>query len=227
MRRLVSDEENHQHTVVFDVDGVLIDVAHRLSLCPGRPGVTETTWDAYHAAVWQDDPLLGNIALTQVLWRGGYDVVLVTNRPEEARQPTEVMLRQFGVQYSKMFMREDGGNHGSKEWVIERLHLPTTVLAVEDDRKHLEMYTSHGIPGLYVHSGYYEGIDDETYYGSHYVPGGSEKETQFVEHHGTHGFLRYALDPTQSVLVPTSGSTWRGVAVHDARAGETVEVRIP
>lgn len=231
MRRLLSDDENHVHTVLWDVDGVLADITHRLHLCPGRPGATNTAWDVYHERYLDDPPILGNVQLAKLLHAGGYNNVLVTNRPEQERRRLEWWLGEQGVPYHQIFMREDGANHGSKEWVLERLHLPTVVLAIDDDARHGEMYTRNGIPFLYVHSGYYEEVTDEIYYSSHYVPHGGtvapQEPVDLLSLDLPDRKYIYKPDPTVSVLIPTSGSVWTGVATHDAKAGETVEVRIP
>jgi hypothetical protein len=68
---------------VFDIDGVLADVRHRLRFVERRP----KDWDAFFAAAVDDPPLEQGVALARASAED-CEVVYVTGRPERCRADT-------------------------------------------------------------------------------------------------------------------------------------------
>jgi hypothetical protein len=167
MRYLMADNDNNVEYFVFDIDGVIADISHRLDMIPGRPGVEGDDWEAYHAAGENDDWLPG-LTLVNKLYVAGYNIILVTNRPDSNRAVTEAWLSRVHCRYTKLLMRAEG-HHGSKEWAVPILDSYRVVMAFDDDPKHVAMYWAHGIVAVHWHSGYYDNITDEVYHGEHYV----------------------------------------------------------
>jgi hypothetical protein len=88
---------------VFDIDGVLADVAHRRHHLTGP----RRSWDAFFAAAG-DDPALGvGVALALRAHAGGHDVVYLSGRPERLRRDTERWLGRHGLPYGDVLLRPD------------------------------------------------------------------------------------------------------------------------
>ncbi|MDQ6648610.1 MAG: hypothetical protein M3Z02_00585 [Actinomycetota bacterium] len=87
---------------VFDVDGVLADVRHRLPLLDTRP----RDWARFFAAATEDPPLAQGVALAREL-ELAYEVVYVTGRPERCRQDTLDWLARHGLPAGRLLMRPD------------------------------------------------------------------------------------------------------------------------
>jgi hypothetical protein len=87
---------------VFDVDGVLADVRHRLHHVAGRP----KDWDAFFAAALDDPPLQQGVALARASAED-CDVVYVTGRPERCRADTLTWFRRHGLPEGELRMRDD------------------------------------------------------------------------------------------------------------------------
>lgn len=85
---------------VFDVDGVLADVRHRLHHLDRRP----KDWDAFFAAAVDDPPLPEGLALAAESARD-CEVVYVTGRPERCRADTLDWFRRHGLPEGRLAMR--------------------------------------------------------------------------------------------------------------------------
>lgn len=144
-------------TVVCDIDGVLSDNTARIAaLDHDNPD-----WTAFHATQ-EDDPLReSEAALLRLLRDGGYNIVLLTNRPEAYREPTQRWLNKHAVPHHLLMMRKRGNDyHQAKINSVKELQDQgyEVALVIDDDPQHCDNIKSHcGVPVLYVHSGYYEG----------------------------------------------------------------------
>ena len=87
---------------VFDVDGVLAAVRHRLHHVERRP----KDWDAFFAAALDDPPLEQGVSLAQASAEE-CDVVYVTGRPERCRADTLTWFRRHGLPEGELRMRDD------------------------------------------------------------------------------------------------------------------------
>jgi phosphoglycolate phosphatase-like HAD superfamily hydrolase len=85
---------------VFDVDGVLADVRHRLRHVARRP----KDWDAFFAAAVDDPPLAQGVALACESARD-CEVVYVTGRPEHCRADTLDWFGRHGLPDGELRMR--------------------------------------------------------------------------------------------------------------------------
>jgi phosphoglycolate phosphatase-like HAD superfamily hydrolase len=141
--------------VVFDVDGVLSDASGRQHYLSGY----SRDWDGFFEAAGAD-PLIEEVARLLELLEPSLAVILLTARPARIREITVAWLEHFGLRYDLLVMRSGGDflravefkrreTRALKEYGFELR------LALEDDRRNLEMFESEGVPCLYVHSGYY------------------------------------------------------------------------
>jgi hypothetical protein len=87
---------------VFDVDGVLADVRHRLHHVERRP----KDWDAFFAAAVDDPPLEQGVALARASAED-CEVVYVTGRPERCRADTLAWFARHGLPDGRLSMRSE------------------------------------------------------------------------------------------------------------------------
>lgn len=93
--------------ISFDIDGVLVDASKRLNLCLNDGDVD---WDCFLdcGKLALDSPKRRNVELALELSKRGYNVVVITGRPERMRKCTELQLRSYGVVYKALYMRPEG-----------------------------------------------------------------------------------------------------------------------
>jgi phosphoglycolate phosphatase-like HAD superfamily hydrolase len=117
---------------IFDLDGVLADVRHRLRFVEHNP----KDWDAFFDAA-VDDPLLteGAEAVAEET-ELGRRIVYVTGRPERCRQDTESWLARNGLPQGRILMRRDDDRRPArlvKPELVRRLQRNGTVAVMYDD----------------------------------------------------------------------------------------------
>ncbi|MCF7550131.1 hypothetical protein [Pseudonocardia sp. WMMC193] len=116
---------------VFDIDGVLADVTHRLHHLRARP----QRWERFFAAA-DVDPLLDEGAERLREAQVDFDVVYLTGRPERNRRLTERWLAQHDLPTGPLYMREDDDYRPArmmKREVLRRLARTREVASVLDD----------------------------------------------------------------------------------------------
>ena len=117
--------------VVFDVDGVLADVRHRLHHVERRP----KDWDAFFDAAPADPPLATGVALALESARDG-EVVYVTGRPERCRADTLAWFARQGLPPGELSMRGPRDRRPARVAKLEllrRLARDRVVAVVVDD----------------------------------------------------------------------------------------------
>ena len=85
---------------VFDIDGVVADVRHRLHHVESKP----KNWDAFFAGAADDPPIPAGIALAAEYARD-HELVWYTGRPQRLRRTTIAWLRQHGLRAAVLHMR--------------------------------------------------------------------------------------------------------------------------
>jgi phosphoglycolate phosphatase-like HAD superfamily hydrolase len=116
---------------VFDIDGVLADVRHRLHHLQARP----QRWEAFFLAA-DRDPLLDEGASRLRAAQAEHEVVYLTGRPERNRRLTRSWLARHGLPTGPLHMRPDH-DHRPARWVkrntLRRLARTRTIASVLDD----------------------------------------------------------------------------------------------
>lgn len=93
--------------VVFDVDGTLANVEHRVHYWPKN-------WAMFKSEMINDTPIEQICMLARQLEYNGHCVLICTGRGEDSRAVTESWLARNRIYYSKMFMRaENDRRHDS------------------------------------------------------------------------------------------------------------------
>jgi 5'-nucleotidase (lipoprotein e(P4) family) len=97
--------------VVLDVDEtVLSNVQHEIELARENQDFSDPAWNAWVDR--GDAPAIPGVArFCQRVHELGGKVVLVTNREEQKRAPTEANLRREGVPFDLLLLRPDGGSN--------------------------------------------------------------------------------------------------------------------
>lgn len=117
---------------VFDIDGVLADVRHRLHHIDRRP----KRWGTFFKLAVLDDVLEEGRALVAQSVRAGLVVVYSTGRPESYRRDTQEWLSRHGLPHGSLFMRRDHDRRPARVTKVEvarRLHEEQTVEYLVDD----------------------------------------------------------------------------------------------
>lgn len=141
--------------VVFDVDGTIADIGHRLHHLRKDP----PDWEAFHDAAGLDVKKPGIVALLNMARASGHRITLVTGRWERDRKLLETWLAWNLIWYDDLYMRDrDGPDHLVKEGILlEHLARPyglSHILFVVDDRDSVvDMWRSHGLTVLQCQRG--------------------------------------------------------------------------
>ena len=129
---------------VCDLDGTLCNVTHRRQWVSTHP----KNWDAWNAGIAYDTP---NIAVLEVLnaLADKFDIVLVSGRGSEYRQPTITWLRSSGVRFTALYMRAEGDHRADdviKAELADEVEKTYHIMGVFDDRKRVvDMWIKRGI----------------------------------------------------------------------------------
>lgn len=140
MRRLVA---------VFDIDGVLADVRHRVHhVDRSRPD-----WGAFFAEARHDPPLREGVALAHESAKD-CDVLYVTGRPEQCRTDTERWLARHELPPGELTMRPGHDRrpaHVVKPELLAQMALDRVVaVVVDDDEQVCRAYEKAGFRVLHA-----------------------------------------------------------------------------
>jgi phosphoglycolate phosphatase-like HAD superfamily hydrolase len=141
----VATHEQDRPLAVFDIDGVLADVRHRLHLVAGRP----KDWDRFFAAAADDPPLATGVQLARASAQD-CEVVYLTGRPERCRADTVAWLDRHGLPPGELKMRRGRDFRPSRVAKLELLRrlarTRTVAVAVDDDAQVCDAYERAGFP---------------------------------------------------------------------------------
>jgi phosphoglycolate phosphatase-like HAD superfamily hydrolase len=118
--------------VVFDVDGVLADVRHRLHHVERRP----KDWAAFFASMDDDGPLADGISLAQERAAEGHRIVYLTGRNEDYRELTRDWMDRHGLPAGRLVMRRADDRRPARVFkpaALRRIAGEGRVVAVVDD----------------------------------------------------------------------------------------------
>jgi hypothetical protein len=130
---------------VFDIDGVLADVRHRLHHLDQRP----KDWGGFFADAPLDPPLEQGVALAK---EAGTDceVVYVTGRPEQCRRDTLTWLSEHGLPAGTLVMRGRRDRRPARlakpELLAELARDRVVAVVVDDDLEVCDAYERAGWP---------------------------------------------------------------------------------
>jgi hypothetical protein len=135
---------------VFDLDGVLSDVRHRLHYVTSRP----KAWDAFFSAAAADPPLDAGIEAAEEALDAGLSLVFLTGRPERCRADTTAWLAAQGLPEGPLHMRREGDRRPARLTKIERLRRLSERhclrIFVDDDAAVVHAVRDAGLPILHA-----------------------------------------------------------------------------
>jgi hypothetical protein len=148
--------ETRTPAVVVDVDGVLSNATGRQHLLEPP----DSNWPAFFEASG-DDPVIEEVRVLLDLLDPQLTVVLLTARPQRVGTTTQAWLARHAIRWDLLVMRPSEGHELAREFkrvaVRELRSFGYELrLALEDDRRNVEMFQDEGVPCVYLHSGYYD-----------------------------------------------------------------------
>jgi len=125
-------DDQRPTVVVFDVDGVIADVRHRLRHVERTP----KDWDSFFAAMDGDTPLAEGVALARQHAASGHRIVYLTGRNEDHRAVTLDWLTRHGLPEGRLVMRRTDDRRPARVFkpaALRRIASNGRVIAVVDD----------------------------------------------------------------------------------------------
>ncbi len=142
-------------TYIFDLDGTLANLDHRLHFVKRE----KPDWDAFFDAVDQDSVYEHVADLARMLsYRRNHYIVVVSGRSDQCRTATLAWLNMHGIPAHHVYMRT-GGDHRpdyevKKDLLAELLadgYKP--IMAFDDRNQVVEMWRENGVPCAQVAAG--------------------------------------------------------------------------
>jgi phosphoglycolate phosphatase-like HAD superfamily hydrolase len=153
-----TDTDTRPTIVVFDIDGVLADVRHRLRHVERRP----KDWDAFFASMDDDGPLPDGITMALAHEAEGHRIVYLTGRNEDYRALTRDWLARHGLPEGRLVMRRTDDRRPARVFkpaAVRSIATQGRVLAViDDDRAVVDVLRRDGWP--VVHATWMSADDD-------------------------------------------------------------------
>jgi len=138
--------------VIFDLDGTLCDISHRLHFIK----CDKPDWDAFHAACVDDEPKWDIIGLYDALMRAGHRMIIVSGRNSQVESETLQWLDSYGLPFSELIMRKEGDytpdNELKHSWLMDGSlgAIDNILLTVDDRQRVVDMWREEGLTCLQV-----------------------------------------------------------------------------
>lgn len=139
---------------LFDIDGTLADLSHRLHFIEKTP----KDWDSFFDACHADAPIAHICRLARILSRASQKVVFVSGRSDQCRAATELWLADNGLRGLPLYMRTAGdhrADHIVKGELLDRLRADgfDPEMAFDDRKQVVDMWRERGVPCAQVAPG--------------------------------------------------------------------------
>jgi phosphoglycolate phosphatase-like HAD superfamily hydrolase len=131
---------------VFDVDGVVADVRHRVHHIEDR----RRDWEAFFAAADRDPLLPEGAALVADLGRA-HEIVWLTGRPEWLRETTADWLAGHGLPDGELYLRPYGDYRPAPRYkldVLRSLSARRIAAVIDDDDEVVQAALGAGFPAV-------------------------------------------------------------------------------
>ena len=142
--------------VIFDLDGTLADISHRLHFIQQE----KKDWDSFFDACKDDKPIIQTIDVARALYEAGFVIEIWSGRSMRVRRETEDWLKRNNVRFHLMRLRSETDRRSDvilkEDWLhslIYRISWPTLVF--EDRTRVVEMWRKNGVKCFQVDSGDY------------------------------------------------------------------------
>lgn len=142
-----------EEVVVFDLDGVLADSSHRQKYLPD--------WKEFYKHIPEDPAIEPMLKLAELMyWEMDYGIIILTSRPEYAREDTEIWLGRHKIPFDMVIMRPE--ENFDPTWKLNKLRELRDDYIVhfifEDDPKNIGLFKGSNLPIVPIASFYYEEV---------------------------------------------------------------------
>lgn len=140
--------------VIIDIDNTLSNATDRFKLAEKEKG--QTDWDFVHAPenLIKDKPNLPMIELAKNYKENGFEVIILTGRPESTRNITKEWLQKYNISYDKLYMRSWEDNFlkapDFKRKIYETEIKENVFCAYDDDQRIIDVWVDLGITSFKV-----------------------------------------------------------------------------
>lgn len=131
-------------TIIFDLDGTIADIRHRLHLVSSEP----KQWDEFNKLCIYDQPNSNVISVLNDLKDVGNEIIILTGRSSVVKPQTLEWLNKYDVHYDEIYMR--GRDDYTSDVELKRKWLirygKSRIVCVFDDRQGVvNMWREEGI----------------------------------------------------------------------------------
>jgi hypothetical protein len=136
-----------EELVIFDIDGTRADISQCLHHIRSKP----RNWDAFNEGMAKDKAIHSMIRLCNILYAAGLRIILCSGRNERNRPETVEWLKQQGVNYHELLLRNDEDFRSDavvKREILKGLDKSRILFVVEDRSRVVEMWRSEGLTCL-------------------------------------------------------------------------------
>ena len=140
--------------VIIDIDNTLSIANDRFKLAEKENGNTD--WDFVHAPenLIKDKPNLPMIELAKGYKEKGFEIIILTGRPESTRRVTKEWLQKYNIPYDKLYMRSWEDNFlkapDFKRKIYETEIKENVFCAYDDDQRIIDVWVDLGITSFKV-----------------------------------------------------------------------------
>lgn len=140
--------------VIIDIDNTLSIANDRFKLAEKENGKTD--WDIVHTPehMIKDKPNLPMIDLAKTYKENGFEVIILTGRPESTRKVTKEWLEKYNIPYDKLYMRNWEDNFlkapAFKRKIYETEIKENVFCAYDDDQRIIDVWVELGITAFKV-----------------------------------------------------------------------------
>lgn len=135
--------------VIFDLDGTLANIEHRLKYLDERP----KNWKAFEESCHLDKPKEDIIALAKTFARDNWTIIICSGRSDKVIKQTKKWLADNEIYYSALLMRKEGDyRHDTVikkemlDYIIQTWRRPD--LVVDDRMSVVNMWREQGLTCL-------------------------------------------------------------------------------
>jgi hypothetical protein len=140
--------------VIIDIDNTLSIANDRFKLAEKPNGKID--WDFVHASenMIKDKPNLPMIELAKNYKQIGFEIIILTGRPESTRKVTKEWLQKYNIPYNKLYMRSWEDNFlkapDFKRKIYETEIKEDVFCAYDDDQRVIDVWVELGITSFKV-----------------------------------------------------------------------------
>ena len=130
--------------VIFDLDGTLTNIDHRLHFINQKT----KDWNSFSKACIADTPKQAVIQTAKALHQFGHPLWILSGRSTSVEKETRAWLKQYGIPYNKLLMRPIDNltpDHELKrQWIVGHNLKSRTLCAYDDRQRVVDMWREEG-----------------------------------------------------------------------------------